>query len=242
MGRYVLENEYTELPIDAKDAETARKLAVVELSNLESDSGTLTGPNGQVWILIYEGFLMGMSGWTYHTDSDPTPKKVYRSFPHPRNALADEDWVGVYELADGTFLVADVSENYNDEDFSVLGAIYYNIYDSEGEVDGGWFGYDEFGTWQDFEKSIGSIKNRRIVRCLWKGSQEGFFQIVDMLEGGASPEEVYEVCGVSPMSASKKKPNGPKSRNVKAPASKHGKGKAPATRLSRSISKKGRKG
>ena len=212
MGRYVLKYYSTELPIDAKDAETARKMAVAKLSNVHSDSGRLTGPNGQVWILVYEGFLLGMSGWTYHTESDPTPKKVYRSLPHPRNALADEDWVGIYELADGTFLMADVSEDYNNEDFSVLGAVYYNIYDESGEVDGGWFGYDEFGTWEDFVEFVRSANGRSIVRCVWKGSQEGFYQLVEMLEEGATPEEVYEVCGVRPRSASKKKSNGPRTK------------------------------
>lgn len=224
MGTYILENEYTELPIDAKDAETARQQAVIELSGLGSDSGSLTGPNGQEWILAYEGFLQGLSGWTYCTESDPTPKRVYRSFPHPKNALADEDWTGIYELADGTFLMADVSENYNDEDFSVLGAVYYNIYDSEGELDGGWFGYDELGTWQDFEKSIGAIKGRRIVRCLKKGTDGGFDDILDLLEEGATAEEVYAACGVRARSTSKKGSRGSKTKTTTKGLPKKSKG------------------
>lgn len=202
MASYILDG--VGKTFDASDADAARKKAADLLSELGIDSGTLSGPSGQRWMLAYEGFLQGLSGWTYRTESDTVPKKVYRSLPHPRNALSDEDWTGVYELDDGRFLMADVSEDYNTEDFSVLGAVYYNIYDDDGEVDGGWLGYDESGTWEDFVGFVRSGNGPRIVRCIKRGADDGFYDVVDMLEEGAEPDEIFEECGVRPRSASRK--------------------------------------
>ena len=89
MASYILDG--VGKTFDASDADAARKKAADLLSELGIDSGTLSGPSGQRWMLAYEGFLQGLSGWTYRTESDTVPKKVYRSLPHPRNALSDED-------------------------------------------------------------------------------------------------------------------------------------------------------
>ena len=213
--------------IEAKDAETARKLAARKLSYEGVAEGTLVGPSGQEWIMEYPGFLEGLSGWVYSTDEGDAPKRVFTSFNRPANALSKGDWYGIYEIDGGMLMRADDSYDFNDEDFSVLGAVYYAIYDDEGEVDGGWMGYDEESSWNDFVEFVESANRKKVGRCVIRASDDSYDEAVDMLEEGTPIEEVYSEFGIRPASASlrgkaKKKPakkTAPKSASKrKAPA------------------------
>ena len=196
--------------IQAKDADAARRTIADYMGVNGIREQAVRGPNGHVWRIFYDGFVEGRSGWRY-TDGKTTRPVFPALTPRP-GTLWGDNWQGIYELSDGRFLMADNSEEFTDEDFAVVGAIYYSIYDESGEVDGGWYGYDEDAKWSDFKRFVSRGNGPTIGRCIWKGSVDGFYDVVDMLEDGSPAEEVYEVCGVKPRSAPKKGSRGSKTK------------------------------
>ncbi len=199
MTAYTLDTGREPGVIQAKDAADARRKAAEYMASNEVREADLVGPNGHVWRIFYEGFAEGKAGWMY-SDGDGERNVFPAQSARPGTLYAD-NWTGVYELDDGRFLMADESEEFTDEDFAVIGAVYYNIYDESGEVDGGWYGYDEDATWKDFVKFVAAGNGPRIGRRIWDGGVDGFYNVVDILEEGADAQEVYDVCGVRPRSA-----------------------------------------
>ena len=224
MPRYVLTYNGNEESFTAKDADDARRKAADRLGReLSISDGTVTGPNGQSWELSHDTFLDGRNGWTYSGGNRVFPTQR----PRP-GTLWNDDWAGIYELDDGTFLMADESEDFNDEDFALLGAVYYAIYDETGEVDGGWYGYSEDATWKDFVGFVLMANHAKVGRCIRKAS-DGMYGIVDMLEEGTPADEIYDACGVRPRasasvrgSASKGKGSSGKAKPKAKPKTKTG--------------------
>ena len=220
MPRYVLTYKDNEEAFTAKDADDARRKAADRLGlELTIPEGTVTGPNGQTWELSYDSFLDGRNGWTYSGGNKVFPKQV----PVP-GTLWNDRWAGIYELDDGSFLMADESEDFNSEDFALLGAVYYAIYDETGEVDGGWYGYDDDATWKDFVKFVSEAHNVRVGRRIRDADRAGFYDVVSMLEEGTPADEIYGECGVRASSSVRSKPKAgkpkaaPKTKTKKAPA------------------------
>ena len=135
---------------------------------------------------------------------------------------------GVHELVKHghTVLVqktAGEGSGFSDEDFALVGAVYYAIYDDSGEIDGGWFGYDEDGTWKDFVRFVSEAHHAKVGKRIYPGGGDGFYDIVSMLEDGTDADEIYEECGVPASRSVRSKPKAkpktvPKAKPRKAPA------------------------
>ena len=221
MPRYTLTYGYdgAEESFTAKDADDARRKAADRLGReLMIPEGTVTGPNGQTWELAHDGWTDGRNGWT-SGGKNVFPKQTPRA-----GTLWKEPWTGIYEMDDGTFLMADESTEFSDEDFALVGAVYYAIYDDSGEIDGGWFGYDEDGTWKDFVRFVSEAHHAKVGKCIYPGGGDGFYDIVSMLEDGTDADEIYEECGVPASRSVRSKPKSgkpktvPKAKPRKAPA------------------------
>ena len=235
--KYKLKIEGGIATIEARDAEDARRKAAYKLSyDLQQSEGDLVGPTGQTWTLFYDFDQNGMAGWRY-SDANGDIFEVYPGLrPRAGSLGASYDWHGLYLMDNGEILMADDSEQFESEDFFLLGAVYYSIYDETGEVDGGWFGYDERTMWRDFQDFVASANQGKVGRRVMSGDDDDFFEVISMLDDGTPFEEIEAEYGLR-LRELKKKSNRrapakgkPASRSVsakpktKAPAKK----KAPA--------------
>lgn len=172
----------------AKDADEARKLITRTLGNEEVDEATLIGPSGQVWSLWHTRDEDGLAGWRYKDTSGATSRVYQHLNPKPGTLWAGK-WQGIYDI-NGLYMVAFDSIQFDDNDFALVGAVYYTTYDENGEFDGGWFGYNELTTWEDFLDFVGV--NPKDVHLIVKESDPRFDDIQEALEAGtykdASPK------------------------------------------------------
>ena len=226
MPAYTLDMGGTTVDIKAKDAADARGKAAKLMAGEGCRRAELAGPNGNVWEIFYEGFGLGKSGWMY-SDGKATESVFPKQTPKAGTLLVDE-WQGIYELDNGMFLMADESQDYLHEDFATVGAINYQIYDEEGEFEGGWYGYDEDTKWGDFKKFVALDNGPRIGRRIKKGTDDDFYDIVDLLEEGVTAEELYEECGVKPKEKVPPKKKAPVKKPADKPKGTAQKKKAPA--------------
>ena len=238
--KYKLKIEGGITTIEARDAEDARRKAAYKLSyDLQQSEGDLVGPTGQTWTLFYDFDQNGMAGWRY-SDANGDIFEVYPGLrPRAGSLGASYDWHGLYLMDNGEILMADDSEQFESEDFFLLGAVYYSIYDETGEVDGGWFGYDERTMWRDFQDFVASANQGKVGRRVMSGDDDDFFEVISMLDDGTPFEEIEEEYGLRLREPKKKS----KSR---APAktrscSKASSGKKPAKRKAPSKTTKGAK-
>lgn len=238
--KYKLKIEGGITTIEARDAEDARRKAAYKLSyDLQQSEGDLVGPTGQTWTLFYDFDQNGMAGWRY-SDANGDIFEVYPGLrPRAGSLGASYDWHGLYLMDTGEILMADDSEQFESEDFFLLGAVYYSIYDETGEVDGGWFGYDERTMWRDFQDFVASANQGKVGRRVMSGDDDDFFEVISMLDDGTPFEEIEEEYGLRLREPKKKS----KSR---APAktrscSKASSGKKPAKRKAPSKTTKGAK-
>ena len=238
--KYKLKIEGGITTIEARDAEDARRKAAYKLSyDLQQSEGDLVGPTGQTWTLFYDFDQNGMAGWRY-SDANGDVFEVYPGLrPRAGSLGASYDWHGLYLMDTGEILMADDSEQFESEDFFLLGAVYYSIYDETGEVDGGWFGYDERTMWRDFQDFVASANQGKVGRRVMSGDDDDFFEVISMLEDGTPFEEIEAEYGLRLREPKRKS----KSR---APAktrscSKASSGKKPAKRKAPSKTTKGAK-
>ena len=238
--KYKLKIEGGITTIEARDAEDARRKAAYKLSyDLQQSEGDLVGPTGQTWTLFYDFDQNGMAGWRY-SDANGDIFEVYPGLrPRAGSLGASYDWHGLYLMDNGEILMADDSEQFESEDFFLLGAVYYSIYDETGEVDGGWFGYDERTMWRDFQDFVASANQGKVGRRVMSGDDDDFFEVISMLEDGTPFEEIEAEYGLRLREPKRKS----KSR---APAktrscSKASSGKKPAKRIAPSKTTKGAK-
>lgn len=238
--KYKLKIEGGITTIEARDAEDARRKAAYKLSyDLQQSEGDLVGPTGQTWTLFYDFDQNGMAGWRY-SDANGDIFEVYPGLrPRAGSLGTSYDWHGLYLMDNGEILMADDSEQFESEDFFLLGAVYYSIYDETGEVDGGWFGYDERTMWRDFQDFVASANQGKVGRRVMSGDDDDFFEVISMLEDGTPFEEIEAEYGLRLREPKRKS----KSR---APAktrscSKASSGKKPAKRKAPSKTTKGAK-
>ena len=236
--KYKLKIEGGITTIEARDADDARRKAAYKLSyDLQQSEGDLVGPTEQTWTLFYDFDQNGMAGWRY-SDANGDIFEVYPGLrPRAGSLGASYDWHGLYLMDNGEILMADDSEQFESEDFFLLGAVYYSIYDETGEVDGGWFGYDERTMWRDFQDFVASANQGKVGRRVMSGDDDDFFEVISMLNDGTPFEEIEEEYGLRLREPKKKS----KSR---APAktrscSKASSGKKPAKRKAPSKTTKG---
>lgn len=207
MPRYKLAYNGAEEAFTAKDAEHARRRAADRLGReMMIPEGTVTGPNGQTWGLSHDGRTDGRNGWT-SGGKNVFPKQT----PRP-GTLWNDNWRGIYELNDGRFLMADESTDFFEEDFALVGAVYYAIYDESGRVDGGWFGFDEDGTWNDFVDFVYMNHHVNVGRRIYPGNGDEFGYITMMLDAGTPADEIYGLCGVSASKSLRSKSKAGKSK------------------------------
>ena len=238
--KYKLKIEGGITTIEARDADDARRKAAYKLSyDLQQSEGDLVGPTGQTWTLFYDFDQNGMAGWRY-SDANGDIFEVYPGLrPRAGSLGASYDWHGLYLMDNGEILMADDSEQFESEDFFLLGAVYYSIYDETGEVDGGWFGYDERTMWRDFQDFVASANQGKVGRRVISGDDDDFFEVISMLDDGTPFKEIEAEYGLRLREPKKKS----KSR---APAktrscSKASSGKKPAKRKAPSKTTKGAK-
>lgn len=191
----------------AKDADDARKRITRTLGNEGIDEATLIGPSGQVWSLWHTRNEDGLAGWRYKDASGATSRVYQHLNPKPGTLWAGK-WQGIYDI-NGLYMVAFDSIQFEDEDFALVGAVYYTLYDDKGhDVDGGWFGYNELTTWEDFLDFAGV--NPKNVRLIVKESDPRFDDIQEALEAGtykaASPKSKSPKSKNRAVSANRRKP------------------------------------
>lgn len=238
--KYKLKIEGGITTIEARDAEDARRKAAYKLSyDLQLSKADLVGPTEQTWTLFYDFDQNGMAGWRY-SNANGDIFEVYPGLrPRAGSLGASYDWHGLYLMDNGEILMADDSEQFESEDFFLLGAVYYSIYDETGEVDGGWFGYDERTMWRDFQDFVASANQGKVGRRVMSGDDDDFFEVISMLDDGTPFEEIVEEYGLRLREPKKK------SKSM-APAktrscSKASSGKKPAKRKAPSKTTKGAK-
>lgn len=208
MPRYTIDNGGTELFFDAPNADEARRRIARELGDNGIDRGTLIGPSGQSWQLYHTHNEDGLNGWRYRDSSGSANRVFPRQTPQPGTLWAG-GWQGIYKLSNGRYLNAFDSEQFDDEDFALVGAVYYDIYGPDGQIDdGGWFGYSEDTKWSDFLAfaSLGSTP-----RLLVRESDPKYTDILDDIENGTygkseSPKSKCNSCKGKPASGRSNSP------------------------------------
>lgn len=188
MPTYTLEVYGTKSMFDAKNADEARKLITRKLGSESIDKATLIGPSGQVWPLWHTRKEDGLVGWRYKDVTGATCQ-VYPHMNPKAGTLWAGKWQGIYDIG-GLYMVAFDSIQFDDGDFALVGAVYYTLYNEDGEFDGGWFGYDELATWEDFLDFV--CVDPKDVHMVVKESDPRFDDIQEALEAGtykaASPK------------------------------------------------------
>ena len=178
MPKYTLESHRMSGEFEFPDAETARRGIAKVLGREGIDSGTVISSTGQRWTLEHDHRSDGLNGWMF--SDGKTRKRVYpKVIPRPGTLWAG-GWQGIYDLGKGRMMNAFDSDQFEDEDFALVGAVYYAIYEDGDEVDGGWFGYYEDTTWNDFLQ-FANLRNPRLVV---KESEPRYTEILDMIEDG----------------------------------------------------------
>ena len=181
MPQYILDVYGNKSFFDARDADEARKVIARKLGNEGVDEATIVGPSGQTWPIWHTHDEDGLAGWRYK-DANGTVGKVYTNLAPRPGTLWAGGWHGIYDVK-GLYLVAFDSSQFEDEDFALVGAVYYTLYDDQGrDVDGGWFGYNELTTWQDFLDFAGL--NPRDLRLIVNGSDSRYYDIEEAIENG----------------------------------------------------------
>ena len=238
--KYKLKIEGGITTIEARDAEDARRKAAYKLSyDLQQSEGDLVGPTEQTWTLFYDFDQNGMAGWRY-SDANGDIFEVYPGLrPRAGSLGASYDWHGLYLMDTGEILMADDSEQFESEDFFLLGAVYYSIYDETGEVDGGWFGYDERTMWRDFQDFVASANQGKVGRRVMSGDDDDFFEVISMLDDGTPFEEIEEEYGLRLREPKKKSKSSAPAKTRSC--SKASSGKKPAKRKAPSKTTKGAK-
>lgn len=236
--KYKLKIEGGITTIEARDAEDARRKAAYKLSyDLQLSKADLVGPTEQTWTLFYDFDQNGMAGWRY-SDANGDIFEVYPGLrPRAGSLGASYDWHGLYLMDNGEILMADDSEQFESEDFFLLGAVYYSIYDETGEVDGGWFGYDERTMWRDFQDFVASANQGKVGRRVMSGDDDDFFEVISMLDDGTPFEEIEEEYGLRLREPKKKSKSRVPAKTRSC--SKASSGKKPAKRKAPSKTTKG---
>lgn len=185
MPTYTLELHGTKSMFDAKDADEARKLITRKLGNEGIDKATLIGPSGQVWPLWHTREEDGLVGWRYKDVTGATCQ-VYQHMNPKAGTLWAGNWQGIYDI-DGLYMIAFDSTQFDYGDFALVGAVYYTLYTEDGEFDGGWFGYNELTTWEDFLDFVGV--DPKDVHLIVRESDPRFDDIQEALEAGTYKAE-----------------------------------------------------
>ena len=229
MATYILESPMGSYTFDAKDAVRARQKASLELAFQGFyERGTLSTKDGRhSWDLWFDRDADGVAreGWFYR-DSDGGEWK--HTFPrqHPKpGTIWNGDWTGLVLMEDGS--LADLSTDGPDRELMMyaVGVLYGTIYYSQKARDSGRVYEDPGDLFWPFEEddTPNDADHMSItsdfVRLVFASDSSQYRAAIDMLEDGASPEEVCRRFGIT----------GAGSRSVKSRAASvmRGSGKMP---------------
>lgn len=181
MPQYTVDTGNNPLYFEASNADEARRSLALTLGENGIDNATLIGPSGQSWRIYHNHEQDGLNGWRSRDASGSVSRIFPVQTPHPGTLWAG-GWQGIYKLSNGRYLNAFNSEQFEDGDFALVGAVYYDIYGSDGVIeDGGWYGYSEDMRWSDFLKfaELGSTP-----RLLAREGDAKYDDIVESIEEG----------------------------------------------------------
>lgn len=156
MPEYTLTTKDRTIPFEASDDSDALRLAARRLTLDIIESGSVEGPDGTVWTLAYDGYMNGLSGWMFST-GDGSPGRVFDSFPGVERPLAEGGWQGLYALEGGSLVYLSLADMFDSDDFSLLGAVEFTVYDGTGEIGNGWYGFDEETPWEQFNLYLSEV-------------------------------------------------------------------------------------
>lgn len=183
MPEYTLTTKDRTIPFEASDDSDALRHAARRLSLDIIESGSVEGPDGTVWTITYDGYMNGLSGWMFST-GDGSPRRVFDSFPGVEHPLAEGDWQGLYALEGGSFVYLSLADMFDSDDFSLLGAVEFTVYDGTGEIGNGWYGFDEETPWEQFDLYLSEVVGFTIGEQVMKGEDPRMPDLIGNLASG----------------------------------------------------------
>ena len=156
MPEYTLTTKDRTVPFEASDDSDALRLAARRLTLDIIESGSVESPDGTVWTVAYDGYMNGLAGWMFST-GDGFPRRVFDSFPDVERPLAESGWQGLYVLEGGSFVCLSLADMFESDDFSLLGAVEFTVYDGTGEIGNGCYGFDEETPWEQFDLYLSEV-------------------------------------------------------------------------------------
>ena len=189
MPEYSLIERDRVVPFEASDDSNALRKAARRLTLDIIESGSVEGPDGTVWTLAYDGYMNGLSGWMFST-GDGSPGSVFDSFPGVEHPLAEGGWQGLYALEGGSFVHLSLADMFDSDDFSLLGAVEFTVYDGTGEIGNGWYGFDEETPWEQFDLYLSEVVGFNINEQIMECSDPLLPDLVGMLAHGTPHDEV----------------------------------------------------
>ncbi len=156
MPEYTLTTKDRTISFEASDDSDALRRAAHRLILDIIESGSVEGPDGTVWTLAYDGYMNGLAGWMFST-GDGSPGRVFDSFSDVEHPLAEGGWQGLYALEDGSFVYLSLADMFDSDDFSLLGAVEFTVYDRTREIGNGWYGFDEETPWEQFDLYLSEV-------------------------------------------------------------------------------------
>ena len=183
MPEYTLTTKDRTIPFEASDDSDALKHAARRLSLDIIESGSVKGPDGTVWTVAYDGYMNGLVGWMFST-GDGSPGRVFDSFPGVELPLAEGGWQGLYALEGGSFVCLSLADMFDSDDFSLLGAVEFTVYDGTGEIGNGWYGFDEETPWEQFDLYLSEVVGFNIGEHIMDGEDPRIPDMIDKLTSG----------------------------------------------------------
>lgn len=192
MPEYTLTTKDRTIPFEASDDSDALRHAARRLSLDIIESGSIEGPDGTVWTITYDGYMNGLSGWMFST-GDSSPGRVFDSFPGVEHPLAEGGWQGLYALEGGSFVCLSLADMFDSDDFSLLGAVEFTVYNGTGEIGNGWYGFDEETPWEQFDLYLSEVVGFTIGKHVMDATDPMLPDLIGMLAHGTPHNEVVQV-------------------------------------------------
>ena len=189
MPEYTLTTKDMTIPFEASDDSDALRHAARRLTLDIIESGSVEGPDGTVWTIAYDGYMNGLSGWMFST-GDGSPGRVFDSFPGVEHPLAEGGWQGLYALEGGSFVHLSLADMFDSDDFSLLGAVEFTVYDQTGETGNGWYGFDEETPWEQFDLYLSEVVGFTIDKHVMDATDPKLPDLVGMLSRGTAHEDI----------------------------------------------------
>lgn len=183
MPEYTLTTKDRTVPFEASDDSDALRLAARRLTLDIIELGSVEGPDGTVWSIAYDGYMNGLAGWMFSTE-DGFPGRVFDSFPDVERPLAEGGWQGLYALEGGSFVYLSLADMFDSDDFSLLGAVEFTVYDGTGEIGNGWYGFDEETPWEQFDLYLSEVVGFNIGEHVMDATDPMLPDLIGMLAQG----------------------------------------------------------